>query len=1205
MRITEYRNPFDLSETVVLDVEASTIQEWVDRHPYPYAIGVVSVNGKLWAQSDWGSVLPEGADIRVMLKPGDPATVWYWVQVALVAYSVVTAILTPRPKVGNDDERSTAFSIGAQQNAAKLGMPIPIHYGRHRIWPDLLTQPFQTYNNNDQYVYQLFCLGAGEFEHEDLKIEDTNVSSFEEITYEYYYNQPVTLFPTDVVSSAEPASQELSTSFTGPFVASASNTQANRLEIDLVWEAGLFYARSSGDTDPATTTILAEYREIDAAGAPLGAWTTLVEETFTDTRRSPLRITRGLDVMPGRYEVRVRRGETQNNGPKVFNRCVWEGLRAYLEDDAKTYTGLTVLAVRARATGNLNSNSARRFNEVATRKLPVLDSAGEWTSPVATTSIGWALADIIRAEYGADRADAYIDLDKIVELNAIWETRGDEFNYRFDTTLTLWESLKVAARAGRAYPIMNGQVISFVRTAPQTIPVTIFNRSNTRNFRVEYSLLGEEENDSVMAEFVDPDNGWKVNQVLCQPPGSAGLNPRRVQYLGVTDRTQAFREGIYDAEAMRKQRKQARFETELEGYIPNRGDLVVVANEDFQYSQGGELTAVSGLLLTTSEPLIWDSGAGYAIRLRKPDGSVSGPHIVTPGPEDNQALLASPLGWTPVTGGDQVRTLYQFGRIGETLVEWLVREVNPRGGYVVEMVCVNEVDSVHTVDEADPPDSIIPAPIAGNADGPIIRTLLVEYTSNPAVLYIAWSAAPGAEYYVVERRVMVDSSGWAPWIQWTTLTGTQIEMAAPAGALELRVAGIGKAKGPWKTWSGIVGQYVIQSPTGLNLTSDLVLSSDGQYHAEITFTFVAPENDYHIKTFEAQYKYPRHDEWQPLFNALEISHKFTTVALGTIHVRVRSVYVQDDIHSDWAEASIVNLGTYDAISSVGLNPPVDPLLFVTLDRQNRRADIRVSVGYNPDDAASPEKFLLFYALDDVPNQLRISTDAGNKLYLGSVNIEGTFDLTVISGSTTDSVKYTDPQDLVDIDLSGMWWFRVISGVSGSTRFFKVSKVDTSTLYINPADPLPFTPQAGDTIRVIEVSYHDSRLPEFSLAYIQDPNDPTAAGEVIRHGGVNNDGNYYVDVEERGAEGTTQASATGKILNYFPAFGADTQIAEVNMEEFIEQDGQLTFTGNVPVRIPSNFSWASVSCCFVRRGTEGERVAWVRSHIVELTIGGPA
>src|SRR5690606_23832810 len=113
----------------------------------------------------------------------------------------------------------------------------------------------------------------------------------------------------------------------------------------------------------------------------------------------------------------------------------------------------------------------------------------------------------------------------------------------------------------------------------------------------------EEAHDAILAEYIDPNLGWVENQVLCQPPSSAAANPKRVRYHGIIDRDQAFREGIYEAESILKQRKTARFETELEGYIPARGDLIIVANEDIDYTQGGEIVAVSGTTLTTSEPI--------------------------------------------------------------------------------------------------------------------------------------------------------------------------------------------------------------------------------------------------------------------------------------------------------------------------------------------------------------------------------------------------------------------------------------------------------------------------------------------------------------------------------------------------------------------------------------------------------------------------
>lgn len=1193
MQITEYRNAFDLSvDLAVHRPTEKTFAEWITNYYQgrEHSVGAVVLNGKPFSKDDWYNELREEDNIHVMLKPGDPVQIIYGV---IAILSVASVVLTPKPNLSKQAPTSPTYNLGSQTNAARLGETVPIHYGRHRIWPDLLAQPFTVYNNNDQYVYQVFCLGAGEFETEQLQIEDTDVSNFSEIDFEYYYNEPVTLFPTNVVTSDETASQELAEAYAGPFVTSAANTLANRLEIDLVWNSGLFRARSDGDTDRAETSILAEYREIDENGDPLGSWQALADETISDATRTPLRITRGVEVTPGRYEVRVSRGEPGQTGPKLFTRCTWEGLRAYLVDDAATYQGLTVLAVRARATGNLNSNSARRFNVVATRKLPIWDGDA-WSSSTACRSIAWALADIVLAYYGASRAQTLLDLDKLLLLDAVWEGRGDHFDYRFDTPVTLWEALGVAARAGRAYPIMNNQVISFVRTSAQSIPATIFNRNNTRNMRVEYSLLSEEENDSVIAEYIDPSLGWSLNQVLCQPSGSAGENPKRIKYAGVIDRAQAFREGIYDAEALRRQRKTIKFETELEGYIPNRGDLIAVANEDFKYDQGGEIVAVSGVTLKTSEPLTWNPSLAYSIRLRKPDGSVDGPHLVTEGASANEAVLGAPLSWTPIIGGDQVRTLYQFGVVGSALSEWVVQQINAKSNNIVEVVAVNEVDSVHTVDEAEPPEELYPAPIALNEDGPIVRALLVEKTSNPAVLYVGWSPAPGADSYVLERSL----DAGVTWSQWVTTSATHLEMPAPIGLLHLRVAGVGKARGPWKTWVGMVGSYEINSPTDLSLTAELALSSTGDYVTAMVFEFAPPVDDYHVKTFEAQYKLARHVDWKPLYNALESRWEWQLAELGQHQVRVRSVYVQGEIFSDWAETSLTNLGTFASVAQIGLSAPIDPKLFISADFEKATADIRISMGFDPETGARPDRLIMFYSVAEAPNTLVLGSDTGDKLYIDSVGIAGTFTLPCAAGSTTRRVRYTDPTNTTDIDLSGMWWLAIESVSNGTTQYFKVAESSSTELILPQGDELPFVPEDGDTIHIAELEFGDSRLPEFKLLW--------ANGEVIRHSGIKYDGAYYIQVEERGAEGTVQTDQSGQTMHYYPALGPLTTSVEIMTADFVEdEDGTFQYAGAIDLEIPSSIEWASVTCCLARIATEGEGYAYVRSNIVPLVVAGPA
>ncbi len=128
------------------------------------------------------------------------------------------AIPSPRPSVpsmsvssvGSTPAPSPTYSLSAQGNEARLGQPIPVLYGRHLIYPDLATQSYQEFVGNEQYLFQLHVIGQGEYDLEQVRIEDTPISSFEEVQTEVVSpGGSVTLFETDVVTAPEVAGQEL------------------------------------------------------------------------------------------------------------------------------------------------------------------------------------------------------------------------------------------------------------------------------------------------------------------------------------------------------------------------------------------------------------------------------------------------------------------------------------------------------------------------------------------------------------------------------------------------------------------------------------------------------------------------------------------------------------------------------------------------------------------------------------------------------------------------------------------------------------------------------------------------------------------------------------------------------------------------------------------------------------------------------------
>ncbi len=379
--------------------------------------------------------------------------------VALVGTTLVNVLLPPpkpaAPSFGKGvPSPSPTYSLAAQGNQARLTQPIPVVYGRHRVYPDLAATPWAEYDGNEQYLHQLHCIGQGAHEVEQIRIEDTPIASFEEIETEIVApGGAVTLFETDVVTAPEIAGQELigvndrETAVTtndageevtvtddgwiGPFTANPAGTDATGIGIDVVMPRGLYYAADDGSLEARTVTWEVEARAVDDDGAATGGWIAAASESVTAAENTPQRRSYRYALDAGRYEVRVRRTNDKSGDARAGHVIHWGGLKAYL-DDPPAFGDVTLLAVRMRATDNLSQRSARLVNVIVTRKLPVWEPEAGWSKPRATRSLASAFADAARARYGAGLDDARIDLAALDALDEVWQSRGDRFDAVFD-----------------------------------------------------------------------------------------------------------------------------------------------------------------------------------------------------------------------------------------------------------------------------------------------------------------------------------------------------------------------------------------------------------------------------------------------------------------------------------------------------------------------------------------------------------------------------------------------------------------------------------------------------------------------------------------------------------------------------------------------------------------------------------------------------
>jgi sulfur carrier protein ThiS len=637
--------------------------------------------------------------------------------ISLAGSALINAVIpAPKPSVpsmsfgsvGAPPAPSPTYSLIAQGNEARLGQPIPVLYGRHLIYPDLATQPYQEFSGGDQYLYQLHVIGQGEYDLEQVRIEDTPIGSFEEVETQVVGPAgSVTLFETDVVTAPEIAGQELLSTadggdWVGPFAANPAETQAGDIGIDVVFPRGLYYANDSGGLDSRTITWDVQARTIDDDGVATGAWTTLGSETHTASTNTAIRLSFKYPVTSGRYEVQLLRTDAKDTSSRAGHELRWVSLRSYLTG-APDFGDVTLLAVKMRATDNLSQRSSRMINCIVTRGLPVWDPVTGWSAPAPTRSIAWAFADACRAEYGAKLADTRIDLQALYGLDQVWSARGDEFNGIFDSSMTVWEALTRIARCGRAVPVLQGGVVRLFRDAAQTLPVAMFGPRNIvkGSFKVQYIMPGEDTADAVTVEFFNA-RAWKPDEVTAALPDSAAEKPAKVTLFGCTDEAQATREGLYMAADNRYRRKLVSWATELDGMIPTYGDLVAVTHDMPRWGQGGEVVDWDGAseVLTVSEPLEWTAGATHYVALRRQDGSLAGPfQVEAVAGEDRQVHLLEAIDITPYTDASEERTHFAFGAGDAWGTKARVIAVKPRGERV-EITAVAEDDQVHTADLA-------------------------------------------------------------------------------------------------------------------------------------------------------------------------------------------------------------------------------------------------------------------------------------------------------------------------------------------------------------------------------------------------------------------------------------------------------------------------------------------------------------------------
>lgn len=431
---------------------------------------------------------------------------------------------------------------------------------------------------------------------------------------------------------------------------------ADRFRTNLIFQRGL----------KGSVTIRTEWWAIDSNGDEIGGTRQSADDTYADDTYDyrAWSAVRFPSAGTARYRVRWQRlSNAVGDGNDVAKIEQLAALRYY---GSKALPGVTVAKVVTKATESATSFSDRKFNLIATRHVRDL----------ASTAIS-ASRDFRRAvvhQYVAVGGLPISDLD-IASLTAIGDLgQLGYFDFTFDDDdVSIGERVETICNAARVYVSRVGLQYTFRRDAAQPYPVMQLDYRNlaaSGDSVLTYNGFVPGQYDGVELEYVDPTKNVRAYiRYRIQTDGTivAGTpsRPSKMKLAGCRNQTQANNRALLECRKLLYQRQFFADTVLNDGFALRKGDLVRWVDPNDFYGddglQAGEVLAIDGLTITTSEPIQWNGNTSAQVVFTTAEGYQTA--VVTANPADVGFIVSSlPAGVYVANGStQQLSSRYAIG----------------------------------------------------------------------------------------------------------------------------------------------------------------------------------------------------------------------------------------------------------------------------------------------------------------------------------------------------------------------------------------------------------------------------------------------------------------------------------------------------------------------------------------------------------------
>lgn len=607
--------------------------------------------------------------------------------------NAVFAAQTPSTDLSNASGTSSSmttsptYGISGGQNRQRQYEAMPVLMGNHILYFDLASKPFTEYHGEDQYLYQIFHRGLSTADFTDYKIGDNSINNYRDWTWNYADSDGrVGAFPGNVDAAPGSVLEQ-----SAGWIVRTTSVDTYKIGLDI--EGTLYYANNAGGMDNTSVQLRIQYRavgsstwidpsDIEVSGAGFvdgryenyqqwvesGYWGNTwvyepeggywyegwgwVDTSHYETRthfvggsgstvivsgstQSPRRAT--LFITPatvGQYEVRVIRDTADSTDARLSNKLSWSTLRSYQKDNGY-YKGQDRIGLTIRASEQLNG-VIQQLSAVGSAKANYWNGSaftfGPTSNPahwVMDFALGRKNADG-KLMYGIGLPQSQIDFTSLHAWAQFCDEEGLTFNGVLDGQQTSADILTSIARCGFASPTWASGKLGVIWDGRNQSPVAAFGMSNIIKGSFTVTYITENLAEEIVVKYINPNKDWQQDEVRVNVPNVENpLRSSTVDLFGCTNQAMAGKFANYMAAQQYYRRRRVTWDCDFEGFVCNRGDVVLLSHDLTQWGYSGRVVATGANTITFDREVPRNGMAEYMM-LKKPDGTMT-TYTVLPG----------------------------------------------------------------------------------------------------------------------------------------------------------------------------------------------------------------------------------------------------------------------------------------------------------------------------------------------------------------------------------------------------------------------------------------------------------------------------------------------------------------------------------------------------------------------------------------------